>query len=930
MKKLFLLTWVLTGTCFQIFGQTKKPLGEEAYFEWKSIEKTQLSADGEWLVYELNPNKGDGQLVVRNTRQEREYRIDRAKNAHLDTETGVLTCLVSLPQIRIDSLKRAKVKEKDFPGDTLVLLNLAEGSLSRTPEVKSVQTPEKWDGWVFYTLQPGTDSLESRVLPRKLAGDESLLIVQNLQNGHRDTFDFVRSYILAEEAPVIYVHQNAADSSRQTSIHYNQLSENQLKTVYEGLGQIKNLHTSKDGQSLTFLADPDTTQHAIFHYDLYQWSVSDTEPTLLVSSNEQNLPNDWIISGHFQAYFSPEKEKLFFGLAPVPALKDTTLLPSEVVDVEIWHYQDQVLYTQQEVREKDERNRSYLYSYDLAENALIPLGRPSIPTIKPHKDRELDWVIGLDDQSMHKTMSWEGKVYKNLYLVSTVDGSPELIKKAISGNPEWSPAGRYIWWYEAPDTTWYVYDLEEEQLINLTRNDPGFSDELNDQPNDPQSYGLMGWTRDDRKVYLYDRYDIWEIDPSNPASAVRITQGREEKISYRYVQMDREEKYLPEGPWLLREINQLTKDEGYLLLDATTGKTDQLMGGSYRLDRSPVKARQSDEIIFTRETFVEFPDLYLCRNFDFGAAKKMSEANPQQEEYRWGTTELVKWNSFVGQELEGLLVKPENFDPTRKYPLIVNFYERSSDDLHNHRAPAPHRSTINYSYYASNGYVIFNPDVVYKIGYPGESAYNAVVSGTQSLLELGFIDPERIALQGHSWGGYQIAHILTKTNMFACAESGAPVVNMVSAYGGIRWETGLSRMFQYEHTQSRLGATLWERPDLYLDNSPIFNLDKIETPVLILHNDADGAVPWYQGIEFFVAMRRLGKPAWLLNYNGEPHWPVKWQNRLDFNRRLFQFFEHYLKDTPMPAWMKHGVPAVSKGIETGLEFTKEGSDPQNR
>jgi dipeptidyl aminopeptidase/acylaminoacyl peptidase len=266
------------------------------------------------------------------------------------------------------------------------------------------------------------------------------------------------------------------------------------------------------------------------------------------------------------------------------------------------------------------------------------------------------------------------------------------------------------------------------------------------------------------------------------------------------------------------------------------------------------------------------------------------------------------------------LVKPDGFEPTRKYPLIVNFYERSSQKLHEHIAPAPGRSTINYSYYASNGYVIFNPDVVYDIGYPGQSAYNAVVSGTEANAKMGFIDTTRMALQGHSWGGYQIADILTKTGIYACAESGAPVVNMVSANGGIRWGTGLSRMFQYEHTQSRLGATLWERPDLYLKNSPIFNIDKIRTPVLIMHNDEDSAVPWYQGIEFFVAMRRLQKPAWLLNYNGEPHWPVKWQNKLDFNRRLFQFFEHYLKDGPMPVWMKKGVPVVEKGIEDGLEL----------
>jgi len=284
---------------------------------------------------------------------------------------------------------------------------------------------------------------------------------------------------------------------------------------------------------------------------------------------------------------------------------------------------------------------------------------------------------------------------------------------------------------------------------------------------------------------------------------------------------------------------------------------------------------------------------------------------------------MVEWKDYDGESVKGLLVKPEDFDPSKKYPMMVNFYEKNSDRLYNHRAPYPHRSTINYTYWTNKGYIIFNPDIKYKNGYPGQSAYDAVISGVEAMIEKNkYIDKDRIGVQGHSWGGYQIAHLITKTDIFKCAEAGAPVVNMVSAYGGIRWGTGMSRMFQYEQTQSRLGATLWEEPQLYMENSPIFNLDKINTPVLILHNDKDGAVPWYQGIEFFVGMRRLGKPAWMLNYNDEPHWPLKRPNRLDFNKRLEQFFDHYLMDAPMPEWMDKGVPAVEKGVNYGFELDK--------
>jgi dipeptidyl aminopeptidase/acylaminoacyl peptidase len=218
---------------------------------------------------------------------------------------------------------------------------------------------------------------------------------------------------------------------------------------------------------------------------------------------------------------------------------------------------------------------------------------------------------------------------------------------------------------------------------------------------------------------------------------------------------------------------------------------------------------------------------------------------------------------------------------------------------------------------------VFTPDIVYKEGYPGKSAENSIIPGTISLIEKGFVDEKKMAIQGQSWGGYQVAHLVTRTNMFAAAGAGAPVSNMTSAYGGIRWQTGMSRQFQYEKTQSRIGATLWERPLYYLENSPLFKIPDINTPLLIMHNDNDGAVPWYQGIEMFVGMRRLSKPVWMLNYNGEAHNLVQRVNRKDLSIRLSQFFDHYLLDEPMPKWMAEGVPAIKKGSDWGFELVDE-------
>jgi dipeptidyl aminopeptidase/acylaminoacyl peptidase len=249
--------------------------------------------------------------------------------------------------------------------------------------------------------------------------------------------------------------------------------------------------------------------------------------------------------------------------------------------------------------------------------------------------------------------------------------------------------------------------------------------------------------------------------------------------------------------------------------------------------------------------------------------------------------------------------------------MLVYFYEKYTENVNAHFIPNPSRSVINFPLYNSNGYVIFIPDITYKIGYPGESALNVVMSGTRAMIAKGFIDEMNVGLQGQSWGGYQIAYIVGRTNFFKAAMSGAPVANMTSAYGQIRGESGLVRAFQYEQTQSRIGGTLWEKLDLYLLNSPLFNVNKIETPLLIMSNDNDGAVPHSQGLEFFNALRRLNKKAWLLNYNGDAHNLNKWPNRVDLSIRMKQFFDHYLKGEPMPEWMEKGIPALEKGIKKG-------------
>jgi dipeptidyl aminopeptidase/acylaminoacyl peptidase len=431
---------------------------------------------------------------------------------------------------------------------------------------------------------------------------------------------------------------------------------------------------------------------------------------------------------------------------------------------------------------------------------------------------------------------------------------------------------------------------------------------------------------DEKHVLVYDRFDIWSLDLNGSEIPVNITNGfgRINNLRFRYLKLDPEEESINRKNLIcLSAFNYGTKESGfYNLKPGKPGDPEKQIMDKVSFPGNLLKAKSAEILLWQKGTFTDSPELY-CSDRNFENVKRISVTNPQQAKYNWGTAELVEWTSFDHQKLQGILYKPEDFDPSKKYPMIVYFYEKSSDGLFNYMPPAPSASIINRVFAASNGYLVFVPDIPYVTGYPGQSCYNSVMSGTYALLDkYDYIDRNRLGLDGQSWGGYQIAYLVTQTDLFACAYAGAAVSDMISAYGGIRWGTGMSRMFQYEKSQSRIGGTLWDKPLQFIENSPVFWVPKIKTPLLLMHNDADDAVPWYQSIEFITALRRLDKPAWLLSYNDEAHNLLKRPNKKDISIRKMQFFDHYLKGAAMPFWMKYGISQTEKGRIDGYNLIK--------
>jgi dipeptidyl aminopeptidase/acylaminoacyl peptidase len=453
-----------------------------------------------------------------------------------------------------------------------------------------------------------------------------------------------------------------------------------------------------------------------------------------------------------------------------------------------------------------------------------------------------------------------------------------------------------------------------------------------DHPYERPPYGVAGWTKDGRSVILNHRFDVWRL-PLDGSKGVNLTGGvgDAEQIQFRLVRFDENGQTRGGGggfgfggasqddepvdltqPQLLAAYGEWTKKSGYWRLPSG-GKPTPLTWEDQAIGQVE-KAAKADRVIFTRQTFSEFPDFWVA-NTAFASPRKVTDANPQLGDFVWSSGKvLVDYTNSKGQRLQGTLTLPAGYEPGKKYPMLVYFYEIMSNTHHRFSMPAyddrPHIST-----YASNGYLVFQPDVVYQIGRPGTSALDCVTSAVKKVIELGYADPARIGLQGHSWGGYQSSYIVTQTDMFAAVVTGAPPTNLVSFYNELYKQTGTVQQGIMEVGQVRMGrdSTPWTAHDQYEDQSPLHNVLNIKTPFMILHGTADGAVDWHQGLEYFNAARRNGKEVILLSYPDEPHHLGKKENQKDFQVRMRQFFDHYLKGTPAPKWMTEGVPQVRKG-----------------
>ncbi len=936
MRRLFIFSFLLTS--FTINGQ-KPPLDHSVYDSWKSVSQTLISDNGEWTAYAINPQQGDGWLYINNNQTGKKDSASRGTAPVFSPDCRYIAFQVIPSYAETRQAKKKKLKEDQMPKNSLEIRILPENEIISIPGVKSFAVPSEKSYWMAYLLekkvpekQPADSVKTKKEDMKKTAKDTEPkgtdLVIFNPLVNKEFRYPDVTEYVVAKNGRSISFIQDFPDTTKIDNFKVTifDVAKETPKVIFEGKGNAKKISTDRSGNYTSFIYSSDTSKIKV--YGLYL-SKSFNSATAIADTANKAMPAGWSVSENGSHMFSDDGTRLYFGTAPKPVKEpEDTLLDEEKYKVDIWSWDDSQIQPMQKKQLDQELKRTYQAVYHTNRNIMFQLADTSIPTVRVDPKSTSSYVLGISDKKYQKLSSWETRRYADYYIVNEETGTRTEILRGYPSQVVLSPAGKYVLVWSPEEKLWKVLSKTGEihKVIQVPGNFPLY-DELNDTPDDPSPYGFAGWTVDENHVLIYDRYDIWSFRLEGNEDPVNITNGygRSNNLRFRYVKLDPDELFISvKNPVYLSAFNFIDKEAGFFYVRPFKNENPvKLIFEKASFSYGIKKAKNSNKIIWQKESFDFSPDLYVS-DLNFTGIKRLSVSNPQQGKYNWITAELFEWTSFDKQELQGILYKPEDFDPAGKYPLIVYFYERSSDGLYRYNAPAPSASTINRSFAVSNGYLLFVPDIPYKTGYPGESCYNAVISGTHALLgKFSFIDRDKLGLDGQSWGGYQIAWLVTRTDMFKCAFAGAPVSNMTSAYGGIRWETGMSRMFQYEHSQSRIGGTLWEKPLLFIENSPVFFVPKINTPLLLMHNDADGAVPWYQGIEFIMALRRLEKPAWMLSYNNEAHNLEKRPNRKDLSIRKMQFFNHYLKGSEMPYWMKSGISQVEKGKIDGYNLVTD-------
>ncbi len=882
----------------------KRPLSIEDYPAWKSVVQPSLSDDGKWLRYTHRPNGSDDTLFFKSLTTDKLYTIPVGAQGQMNSTATHAAWVQNLPQKEQERLRtqRRPITTK------VVVMDLATGA-KRTYDNASGYSFSRDGKYVLIRKSraaggegepafSGTDAIL-----RNLATGTDM----NLGNVSDASFNFKSSHLAitvdaaGKSGNGVYLI-NLGSGSLQVldsdTLRYSRLTwdDDGLSTA-DAMAKGNGIAFMK-GHNVDTLAYRDNALIVVRNLGTPRQQRSE----LTVAS--AGFPAGHVISETGQLNFGSTGNFVYFGIRPQEAKPKRA--EGEQANLDVWHWADERIQSVQQRQLNADRNYTYRSMFALDGNRFMQMGDDSMRTVTIMKGDK--FAVGTKGRHYLKDTNW-GMNFNDYYAIDLATGAQRKIATEVTRPMGYSPDGTKFLYFQ--DDHFMMAEVATGRTVNLSEKAPvSFVNTDNDYPYVKPAWGVAGWTKDGKSVLAYHQHDIYRVNlDGSGVSNMTGGVGDRDQIRFRYMSFDNEEEWIDTTkPMLLQAFGTRSKKSGFFRM-----QPNRAPESVYFVDMSvgnPTKARNADVVMLTQQTFEQFPDVYTTTTA-LTNYKKVTDANPQISEFAWGRRILVDYKNRNGLDLQATLALPANYEPGKKYPMLVYFYDRMSDRHHQFSMPV-YDDRPHISVYASDGYLVLQPDIVYGVGDPGNDALDAITAAVNATIAAGYADPARIGLQGHSWGGYQSSYILTQTTMFACIVTGAPPTNLESFYNSLYRSSGTVQHGIMEVGQVRLGATPWEDPEMYRRLSPVHQVPNIKTPFMILHGDEDGAVDWMQGLELYNAARRNGKEVIFLSYPGEPHHLARKPNQIDFQIRMKAYFDHYLKGTPAPKWMTEGVSQLEK------------------
>jgi len=923
-----------------------RPIAVNDILTWKRLHSAVVSNDGKWFAYRISPTEGDSELVVKNLSDGAEKRFPigeydapgfafpGARVAGIEFSEDSKWIAFEVRPKRIEA-RRARRDRKPVSNKT-TLVELASMKTVEFEKAKSFAFAGERGEWLAVhragnapAAPPTPPAAPASGAPPAPAGPTGTdLILHELATGNQLNLGNVAEYAFNKSGEHLALIIDAAEQAGN-GVQLRDMTSGAVRPLDSGKASYKSLSWTEKGDGLAAVKGVEDKAFEDKLYSLVAWKGAGLAAKAAFDpKSETSFPAGMTISPNRKPVWTEDLAAVSFGIhelrkkkdvpkpgavkpdaakpegdapapPPVAAPKDEPDKP----DIVIWHHADSRLQSMQQVQERQDKNSSHLCLYWAAEKKFVRLADEKLRqvTLAPKEK----FAIGTDLSPYELSGNLNGQRYSDIYVVDVKSGERKLALRKNRYYFGASPVGTHFLYYQ--DGHYYAYDMAAMSGKNLTEKvSTSFVNSEDDHNIDKPPAFPLGWTADGNGALLSDLWDVWHV-PVN-GKAVNLTgNGKKEKIRYtsRY-RLDPEEKGIDlSKPMYVRAYGEWTKKSGIGLVESGKPGVKTLVWDDASFG-SLMKAKSADTYLYTRESNQDYPE-YFSSDATLSGATKVSNGGEQQKTYLWSAgTKLIDYTSEKGDKLQGALFLPANYEPGKKYPTIVYIYEKLSQGMNTYGQLTA--NGFNKSVYTSNGYAVLMPDIKYKINDPGMSAVWCLTPAVKAAVATGVVDPDKVALHGHSWGGYQTAFMITQSNLFKAAIAGAPLTDLISMYSSIYWNTGTTNQPIFESSQGRFTSGYMDNPEPYIRNSPVFHAQNVKTPLMILHNDKDGAVDFTQGIEYYNTLRRLQKNVIMLQYKGENHGLVKPANRKDYTVRMLEFFDYHLKGKQPPKWIEEGVP----------------------